>query len=265
MEERTARDGTTLALRHWAVQGPKAAILLVHGFGEHSGRYEHVARFFNDRQFDVTGFDLRGHGLSGGRRGHVAHWSDYLDDVEDMLLETRSRGVPVVLYGHSHGGLIAISYAESDRPQPDALIASAPGFQDNLKPILHVISKILGSLLPTQAVALGITADQLSRDPAVGKAYFADPLVLTKATLGFGAQTLRARAETIQHLGRISVPTLTIQGSEDSLVPPTASALLEPYAKRILYTGLRHEVHNEPEQAQVLDDIASWVESQFQA
>ncbi|NOY54856.1 MAG: alpha/beta hydrolase [Actinobacteria bacterium] len=264
MEEKAARDGTMIAVRRWPAQGPKAAMLIIHGLGEHSGRYDHVARFLNKRGIDVTAFDLRGHGLSGGRRGYVGRWSDYLDDVEDRLVETRSIGVPVVLYGHSLGGLIAISYATSGRPQPDALIASAPGLQDNLKPMLHVLPKILGPLLPTLAVATGITGDQLSRDPAVGEAYFADPLVLTKATLRLAAEALQAQVTTIGRLTNISVPTLTIQGSEDSLVPPSASALLEPHAKRILYEGLRHECHNEPEQEQVLDDIASWVESQVQ-
>ncbi|NIA24686.1 MAG: alpha/beta fold hydrolase [Gammaproteobacteria bacterium] len=265
MEERTARDGTMIAIRRWAVPSPKAAMLIVHGLGEHSGRYDHVARFFNGRGIDVTAFDLRGHGLSGGRRGYVGRWSDYLDDLEDRLLETQSIGAPVVLYGHSLGGLIAASYVTSDRPQPDALIASAPGLEDNLKPILHVLPKILGPLLPTLAVATGITADQLSRDPAVGEAYFADPLVLTKATLRLAAEALQAQVATIGQLAKISLPTLTIHGSEDSLVPPSASALLEPHAKRILYEGLRHECHNEPEQAKVLNDIATWVEEQVQA
>ncbi len=264
MEERTARDGTMIAVRRWPVQDPKAAMLIVHGLGEHSGRYDHVARFFNGRGIDVTAFDLRGHGLSGGRRAYVGRWSDYLDDVEDRLAETRSIGTPLVLYGHSLGGLIATSYVTSDRPLPDALIASAPGLEDNLKPILHVLPKLLGPLLPTLAVATGITGDQLSRDPAVGEAYFADPLVLTKATLRLAVEALQAQVTTIRRLAKISVPALTIQGSEDSLVPPSASALLEPYAKRIMYEGLRHECHNEPEQARVLDDVASWVEALLQ-
>ena len=264
MDERTARDGTKIAVRRWKVDDPKAALLIVHGLGEHSGRYEHVAAFFNERRMDVTAFDLRGHGLSGGRRGHVDRWTDYLDDLEDRLTEVRSIGVPVVLYGHSLGGLIAASYVESARPQPDLFVASAPGLQDNLSPILHVLPKVLGPLLPTLAVATGITGEQLSRDPAVGEAYFADPLVLTKATLRLAVEALAAQGRTIAGVGSITIPTLTIQGSEDSLVPATASALLEPHAKRILYEGLRHECHNEPEQDEVLADVAMWIEEHLQ-
>lgn len=265
MEERTARDGTQIALRRWPVEEPRAAILLVHGLGEHGGRYAHVAGYFNRRGYDVTAFDLRGHGLSGGHRGYVERWSDYLDDLEDRLAEVRSIGVPVVLYGHSLGGLIVCSYAESSRPQPDLLVASAPGLQDRLSPILHILPKLLGPLLPKLAVATGITGDQLSRDAAVGEAYFADPLVLTKATLSLAVQALGAQKDTIGRLAEISVPTLTIQGSEDALVPPSASALLEPRAKRILYEGLRHECHNEPEQEEVLNDVATWIEERLQA
>jgi acylglycerol lipase len=262
MEERSARDGTTLAVRHWAVDGARVSVLIVHGLGEHSGRYHHVGRFFNERGLDVTAFDLRGHGLSAGRRAYVRRWSDYLDDVEDMLGELAAANT--VLYGHSLGGLIVTSYAVSNRPQPDALIASAPALDDTLSPVLHSLSKLLGPLLPTVAVASGITGDQLSRDPEVGIAYFADPLVLTKTTLGLGAQALRAREAAIPQLNRIQIPTLTIQGSEDTLVPPSASALLEPHAHRLLYEGLRHDCHNEPEKAKVLSDLADWIDEQFQ-
>jgi len=263
MDKRAARDGTMLAVRRWPVADATVSVLLVHGLGEHSGRYEHVGRFFGERGLDVTAFDLRGHGHSAGRRAYVARWSDYLDDVEDMLgeLEAPTR----VLYGHSLGGLIATSYATSDRPQPDMLVASAPGLDDNLAPMLHVLSKVLGPLVPTLAVATGIKGEQLTHDAAIAAAYDTDPLVLKKTTARLGYVALRARDETLRDLDRIHIPTLTIHGSADPIVPPSASALLEPHARRIVYEGLRHECHNEPEYARVLGDIADWIEEQTQA
>jgi acylglycerol lipase len=263
MDKRAARDGTMLAVRRWPVADATVSVLLVHGLGEHSGRYEHVGRFFNERGMDVTAFDLRGHGQSAGRRAYVNLWSDYLDDVEDMLgdLEAPTR----VLYGHSLGGLIAASYATSDRPQPDMLVASAPALDDNLAPMLHTLSKVLGPLLPTLSVAAGIKGEQLTHDSTIAAAYDADPLVLKKATARLGYVTLRAREDTLRDLDRIRIPTLTIQGSADPIVPPTASALLEPHARRIVYTGFLHECHNEPDYARVLGDIADWVREHIQA
>jgi alpha-beta hydrolase superfamily lysophospholipase len=265
LEERAARDGTTLAVRRWPLDGAHVTVLIVHGLGEHSGRWAHVAEFFNGRGMDVTAFDLRGHGLSGGRPGYVERWSDYQNDIEDILVPLHEANAKIALYGHSLGGLIATSYVTSDRPQPDVLVASAPAFDDYLKPSLHLVAKVLGSLMPTLAMASGITGEQLSRDPEVGIAYFADPLVQTKTTLRLGTEAFAARTQTIHDLGRIHIPVLTIQGSDDRLVPVSASALLQPYAKRIIYEGLRHEVHNEPEQATVLGDVADWIESELQA
>jgi alpha-beta hydrolase superfamily lysophospholipase len=260
MEIRTARDGTTLAIRRWPEEGATTAILIVHGLGEYIDRYEHVGTFLNGRGFDVTGFDLRGHGHSGGHRAYVRRWSDYLDDVEDMLRDLP--GDRRVLYGHSLGGLIVTSYATTDRPQPDLVVASAPALDDDLAPLLHTLSKILGPTLPKLSIAAGIRGEQLTHDAGIAAAYDADPLVLKKTTVGLGYQALRARTETLDHLDRIGIPMLTIQGAEDPVVPPRASAMLEPHATRILYEGLLHECHNEPEHEKVLGDIADWIDAQ---
>ena len=262
MEERTARDGTILAIRRWPVESAPASILIIHGVGDHSGRWEHVGRFFQGRGFDTTVFDLRGHGHSGGRRGYVRNWSEYVDDVQDALNELPQTRV---LYGHSMGGLIAASYAVSRRPQPDLLVLSAPGVDDNLTPWLHTMSKMLGPVLPTVSVPAGIKGEQLSHDPDVASAYENDPLVLKKVTLRLGLEGFRAAEETRRQLERIHIPTLTIQGSEDPVVPLSASARFEPHATRIVYEGFLHECHNEPGYARVLGDIADWIRQQTQA
>ncbi|HEX7492199.1 MAG TPA: alpha/beta hydrolase, partial [Candidatus Limnocylindrales bacterium] len=120
-----AADGTPLHVRAWpAVGEPWATVLILHGIGEHSGRYDRTGRLLAGAGLDVQSFDLRGHGLSGGRRMYVRRWDDFLDDVELRMAAARRPGLPMVLVGHSMGALIALTYACSDRPAPDLLVLS---------------------------------------------------------------------------------------------------------------------------------------------
>ncbi|MCH7585920.1 MAG: alpha/beta fold hydrolase, partial [Acidobacteria bacterium] len=123
---RNGSDGVVLATRHWSVPSPRAAIVLVHGVAEHLGRYEHIGAALTDSGFDVRGTDLRGFGRSGGRRAYVENFSQYSTDLIDDIAAAAELGVPVVLLGHSMGGLIASLYAVSNHPQPDLLVLSAP-------------------------------------------------------------------------------------------------------------------------------------------
>ena len=257
----TASDGIELFTRTWVPESPKASVLIVHGAGEHSGRWDHVGRFLADRGYAVIAFDLRGHGKSRGRRFHVDSFDQFLGDIVDVT-DTLDDKLPWALYGHSLGGLIATMYLESDQPQPGVAVLSAPALDDNLPRYLHLAGEVLGRVVPTLAIDNSFTAEQLSRDPAVGEAYFADPLVQTKATTGFGRAGFAAQRSARDHIDRIRVPTFVIHGAEDPLVPPSASAPLAGVdgVERKLYPGLRHEVHNEPEQDQVLSDIAEWLD-----
>lgn len=256
----TAQDGLGILTRRWEHPNPKARVLLVHGLGEHSGRYEHVGSFFNERDMDVTAFDLRGHGASGGNRVDLESFDEFVDDVAVVFGEV-PKDVPTVIYGHSMGGLIATTHAVSSHPQPTLYVLSAPALDADLPAPLKVASKVLSKIRPGMRLPNSIKGSQLSRDPSVGEKYFADPLVETKATARFSAIALAQLAATRAAIAAISVPTLVIHGAEDELVPPHASAPLAgvPGVERKLFPGLRHETHNEPEHREVLEFVAGWI------
>ncbi len=255
-------DGTQLFTRTWTPDTPKADLLIVHGLGEHSGRWDHVAGYLADRGYAVTAFDIRGHGNSTGPRCHVDTFDQMVEDLAAVAGPLGSAR-PWVLYGHSLGGLISTLYLTSDHRQPDAAILSAPALEDDLPAYLRLTAKVLGRVRPEMSVANSIKGEHLSRDPAVGEAYFSDPLVQTSATCGFGLEGFGAQDRARASLDHITVPTLVVHGAEDRLVPPRASA---PFAgvegiERKLYPGLRHEIHNEPEGDQVLSDVADWLDA----
>lgn len=259
------RDGFTQLRRHWPVESPKAAILLVHGIGEHSGRYEHVGAQLASRGYDTLAFDNRGYGQSGGRRAFVKHFSQFADDVEDLLAERRSLGVPVVLMGHSLGGLISADYLVSDQPQPDLAVLSAPALSAEVPAWQRIAAPALGRLVPKLFISQKISGSLLSRDPEVAWAYENDPLVIKGATAGLGFEIFHAMERAMAGIERISVPTYVLHGGDDRLVPPAASEPLEalPNVTRKVWPGLLHESMNEPEQVEVIGAIADWLDSQL--
>jgi alpha-beta hydrolase superfamily lysophospholipase len=210
---------------------------------------------------DVQAFDLRGHGLSGGRRVYVRRWDDFLDDVEVRLTALREPGRPLVLFGHSMGALIALTYACSDRPAPDLLVLSAPPLRANVPGWQRVLAPILGRVAPTLVIANPITGDQLARDPAVGVAYFADPLVQPRSTARLGAELFAAMKRARSGLDRLHVPTLVIHGGADTLVPTAGSDPLGELTgvERRVLPNLRHETLNEPEGPDVVAGIVEWL------
>jgi alpha-beta hydrolase superfamily lysophospholipase len=267
-----ARDGTELLTRHWApAADPWASVLLVHGIAEHSGRYEDVGSWLADAGLDVHGFDLRGFGASAGRRAFVERWSAYHDDLEDRLAAVRvgAAGRPVVLFGHSLGGLIALGYAvaEPARLLPDVLVLSAPALDATVPAWKRAVARVLGSIAPTVPVKNAFDGALLSRDPTVGERYLADPLNHHATTTGLGAQALAEQARVRSALRRLSVPTLVYHGAADRLVPTASSEPLSavPGVIRRTYPTLRHESHNEPEGRRVIGDVVTWLRSVLQS
>ncbi len=262
----TTADGVNLFTRSWTADSPRYDILLVHGLAEHSGRWSKPAAYLSTRGANVHSFDLRGHGRSSGDRIDIERFDQFYDDISEMATSTAaSSGRPWVLYGHSLGGLQAAGYLIGNKtPQPNAAVLSAPAMLAlrGIDSVLRAAATVLGSIVPKLRVSSNISGDQLSRDPAVGEAYFADDLVYTKATTRFGKAVFAEQAKLADRHGSIAVSTFVVHGADDELVAPAASAGLAASSgvERRLYPGLRHEMHNEPEALQVLADIADWID-----
>ncbi|HEV2250616.1 MAG TPA: alpha/beta hydrolase [Candidatus Limnocylindria bacterium] len=269
MTDVRARDGLVLRTYRWPAAGPpRAHLLLVHGIAEHAGRYEHVAAQLAAAGIETHGYDQRGFGGSGGHRAYVERWSLYHDDLEDRLAAVRSaaRGLPVVLYGHSMGGLTALGYVLADppRPLPDLLVLSAPAIAAAVPAWKRGLAVLLARATPLFTIANTFPAGGLSSDPAVETAYRADPLAFHRTTARLGsalfAEQDRVQA-TLARIGALPIPTYVVHGAADPIVPEWATRTLDGRANvtRRVYPGLHHETHNEPTKVAVIGDTIAWI------
>lgn len=193
----------------------------------------------------------------------MKRFSQFLEDVEDLLNERRNLGVPVVLMGHSLGGLISTDYLISDRPQPDLAVLSSPALAAQVPTWQRIAAPALGRVAPKLFIPQKISGDILSRDAEVASAYENDPLVIKGATAGLGHELFIAMQRAMAGIDRIKIPTYVLHGADDVLVPPSASEPLEalPNVTRKVWPGLLHECMNEPEKDQVIDAIADWIDA----
>jgi alpha-beta hydrolase superfamily lysophospholipase len=256
-------DGIGLRTRHWPAADPWASVLIVHGLGEQSGRYEHVGDHFAANGLEAHAYDHRGTGGSDGRRGDIDRWSRLHDDLEERLADVRQAadGRQVAVYGHSVGAMIVAGYLLADRPRPDLTVLSAPALDSTLPAWKLRGARLLGRIAPTLSVPNDIPPATLSRDPEVGRRLAADPINGRTSTARF-AREAQAEQERVRAGARsIGGPTLVIHGLDDGLVPPASSEVFEgaPGVERRTYPALRHELHNEPEGPAVLDDVIAWI------
>ncbi|GJM39480.1 MAG: putative lysophospholipase [Acidimicrobiales bacterium] len=259
----TTRDGLVQLRRRWQPSGEaKAAVLLLHGIAEHSGRYEHVGRRMADAGYDVVAIDHRGYGRSGGRRGHVDRWSQFTDDVEDHMTELSTLGIPTVLLGHSMGGLMATRYVVDQRTQPDLLVLSGPALGAEIPTHLRVAAPLIGRIMPTFEIKEPGDPSLLSTDDAVGEVFYADPYRVPFPTARLGWELMKAIQEARDGIANVTMPTLVQHGADDRLVPVEASEIFETLGSvtRIVYPGLRHEIYNEPDRLAIIDEMITWID-----
>lgn len=280
----TTRDGLELHLRHWPLPAghrPRGQVVLVHGLGEHIGRYVHVAAMLNAAGWDVTGYDQRGHGRSPGPRGGLAQGDDLLWDLAALVDHLRHQhpDQPLVLLGHSMGGLLVGRFV-AEQAQPagapragwarpvDALVMSSPALDPGMNALQKQLLGLMGAVAPNTAVGNGLDPAWVSRDAAVVAAYKADPMVHDRVTAKLvrfivdGGEVTRARAAAW------NTPTLLMWAGADRCVAPRGSAAFANAAPPDVvahheFAQLSHEIFNEPEQAQVLQRLREWLDLTF--
>lgn len=266
-------NGLELYCQSWnPEEEPKALLVLVHGLGEHSDRYQHVVNHLVPQGMAIHTFDHRGHGRSAERPlAHVNSWSEYLGDLDAFITMVRQQApdLPLFLMGHSMGGLIVLEYALDHPEGLQGVIASGPPVGDvDASPILLFIGRILSRILPSFALETGLNTEAISRDAAVVKAYQEDPLVTGKASARFSTEFTSAMERVRARATEFRLPLLIVHGGADTLVPEQGSrAFFErvpgPDKERIVYEGGFHEPHNDIQHEQLTGDLQRWLEDRI--
>ena len=259
-------DGARLWYRRWQPAAPQQSLLLLHGFGEHSGRYDSFARLLIGFGFDVLAVDFRGHGRSSGRRGDIVRFSHYVDDIGSILRQhwapRPEQGRPV-LFGHSFGGLVAIHVALKFPEAFSRLVIQSPLLKVGF-PVPGWKELLAQGLQwwPTLALPTGLDPRGLSHDTAVVEQYRQDPLVHHRITLRVYFQIRRAMAQAMTQADQLALPTLLLFGSDDRVVSIDACRAfgqrLQCQHRIVEYPGCYHELHHEPVREGVAAAIASW-------
>ncbi|RPH45067.1 MAG: alpha/beta hydrolase [Burkholderiales bacterium] len=270
---RTA-DGVELAGLTLRPTGPaKAAVAMVHGFGEHVGRYAGLHRALLGAGCAIAAADLRGFGRSPGLRGHIDGWDDYRADAAAIVAQAAALAPdrPLFLFGHSMGGLIVLDHA-LHRPEGLAgVIASGPALvpAGPRRPLLELAARVLSRVAPRLGTELGLDPAGISSVPAEVEAYRSDPLVHGRATMRWGAEILRTMAETLARAGDFPRPLLLLHGADDPINAPEGSrafheACGHPDRALRLYPGCRHEVHHDIESKRFERDLQRWIAERSQ-
>lgn len=270
----TASQGDNLAVHDWLLPRKAAVrglVLLVHGLGEHAGRYEHVARRLNDWGFSVRGYDHYGHGASDGPRGGLPHALRLVDDLDDLVDSARRRhgdGLPLVLLGHSLGGLVAASAVARGGARVDGLVLSSPALATCLGPLQKLLMAVVPKVAPNLVVGNGLDANFLSHDPAVVAAYRADRRVHDRISGRLARFIADEGPEVLRHAAAWPVPTLLLYAGADRLVDPAGSRAFAAAAPAQVveahgFDGLYHEIFNEERAEPVFERLRQWLDARF--
>jgi alpha-beta hydrolase superfamily lysophospholipase len=258
-------DGVSLFFRHWT-PGSKGTVVLIHGLGEHSGRYVHLGEFFAQAGFAVFAFDLRGHGWSGGRPTFIKSYDDYLIDLDSAIAHLEQPD-PLILFGHSLGGQLVLAYAQSDRKPPTGYIAASPWIDLSRQPVAWLvgIARILNAVAPSWPFPTGISSEDTSRDQALLDS-FPD---LDKIHHFIRVRTyFEITKASLQLLERplANAPVLLTHGEADSVTSIEATKayfekLTAPHKTFINYPEGRHELHNDLGRQKTMNDYLEWIEA----
>ena len=265
----TGADGIELYYRRWLPEtGLLGVVALVHGVGEHCGRYMNLVTPLVDAGYAVYGYDQRGHGASPGPRVHIDRWTQYRDDLAAYLkvIAEECPGKPTIIYGHSMGSLVVLDYL-LQRPKglAGAIISGAALAPAGVgSPVQIVMAKTLSGVLPRLSVNLGIDATSLTRDPEAVEAFRADPLVTGRATVRWGAESISTVARIKEGMSGLDIPVLVVHGEADPLnlvegAHELFDAIPHPDKTIRIYPGVFHEPHNDLDHEQLARDVKEWL------
>ena len=246
---------------------PKGIIVLVHGLGEHSGRYStHFSNYFLNEGFSILTFDLPGHGKSGGKRGHIEQYEDFNKLLSAGISHAKKTypSLPIFLYGHSLGGLIALEYSILIKPIITGVIASAPVIDvyELIPPVKLALAKIMNKIFPSFTLDSGLNRNMLSSDKSVIERYNADPLVHGHTSSRMGMYIIEKGAFVRDNAKNISLPTLVMVASEEGIVSKKAIHDFCEQSDKCsekIWTDFYHELHNDPENLNVLTFTPEWI------
>jgi alpha-beta hydrolase superfamily lysophospholipase len=247
---------------------PRAIVAIVHGVGEHSGRYQNLLEPMTNNEYAVYGFDLRGHGRSPGQRVYINNWTEYREDLNAFVkfIKEQEPGKAIFLYCHSLGSIIGLDYVLNYPKEVKGAIFSGTPFESTgaVKPALIALANVMSKFIPRLSMNLGLDITALSKDEAVVHAYANDPLVTRLATARFGTEYLKMTDWTKQHISEITVPTFFIHGEADRIA--VAQAVSEAVKKitlaeksLIIYPGGFHEPHNDYGHPRVMGNVIEWL------
>lgn len=269
-----ALDGDNLAVQDWPLEkgAPlRGVVVVVHGLGEHAGRYDGLARRLNDWGFAVRGYDQYGHGESGGPRGGLPTDSRLLDDLADIVDSTRARmtrNTPLILLGHSMGGLVAARFAALGMRPIEGLVLSSPALDPGFNRFQKLLLRLLPKVAPNLRVGNGLDASLISHDPAVVAAYRADPLVHDRVSGRLARFIADTGPAMVALAATWQVPTLLLYAGADKLVNPAGSRAFAAAAPKQVVSAhcfdtLYHEIFNELEPEPVFAELRKWLDARF--